>query len=126
MAFYRYLDDLRGLFQDAIVIIHSNTTLNDKERDIIQQANCLEDIQFIVQRAKEQYDRTSKSTVKHWLIEFSKRICYYGNIMDVLVQQHPEYVSLAWGSLKLLFVVRSSVIFIFWGNSMHVTDQWIF
>jgi hypothetical protein len=34
--------------------------------------------------------------------QVSERVHYYGNIMDVLVQHHPEYVSLAWGTMKLL------------------------
>lgn len=30
---------------------------------------------------------------------------HYSNIFDVMVQHHPEYVSLAWSTFKLLFVV---------------------
>ena len=30
---------------------------------------------------------------------------YYGQIMDMLAQHHPEYVSLGWGTFKFLFVV---------------------
>ena len=40
-----------------------------------------------------------------WSTEVSEVLVYYGNIFDVLVQHHPEYVSLAWGTFKLLFVV---------------------
>jgi hypothetical protein len=40
-----------------------------------------------------------------WLTEISETLVYYGNIFDVMVQHHPEYVSLAWGTFKLLFVV---------------------
>jgi hypothetical protein len=29
---------------------------------------------------------------------------YYANIFDVLAQHHPEYVALAWGAMKFLFV----------------------
>lgn len=100
-----YLDVLRELFEKAVVIIHNNPALTDKERDIIQQANSLEDLQDIVHKTKQQYDQTPKSTLKHCLTKLSKRICYYGNIIDVLVQQHPEYVSLTWGLFKLLFVL---------------------
>jgi hypothetical protein len=42
------------------------------------------------------------------LSKFSSRICYYGQIFDVLVQHHPEYVSLAWGAMKFLFVVGTT------------------
>jgi len=33
---------------------------------------------------------------------------YYAQIMDVMSQHHPEYVSLVWGLLKFIFVVRLS------------------
>ncbi|PWW73202.1 hypothetical protein C7212DRAFT_223912, partial [Tuber magnatum] len=42
---------------------------------------------------------------RKWLECFSSRVAYYGKIMDVLVQHHPEYASLAWGTMKLLFVL---------------------
>lgn len=44
-----------------------------------------------------------KATI--WLSKFSSRARFYSNIIDVLVQHHPEYVSLAWGAMKFLFVV---------------------
>lgn len=37
----------------------------------------------------------------------SQRLLYYGNIMDVLVQHHPEYVSLVWGAMKFIFGVSA-------------------
>ncbi|PUU72119.1 hypothetical protein B9Z19DRAFT_1175592 [Tuber borchii] len=42
---------------------------------------------------------------RKWLGRFSDRVTHYGKIMDVLVQHHPEYASLAWGAMKLLFVL---------------------
>ncbi|KAI9690569.1 MAG: hypothetical protein M1822_009532 [Bathelium mastoideum] len=38
-----------------------------------------------------------------WLNALASRVMFYGNVMDVLVQQFPEYVSLAWGAFKFLF-----------------------
>lgn len=40
---------------------------------------------------------------------FSKRVHYYGKVMDVMVQQHPEYASLAWGAMKIVFGVGQSL-----------------
>lgn len=40
-----------------------------------------------------------------YLADLSIKVVYYGNILDVLMQHHPEYVALAWGSFKLAFVV---------------------
>ncbi|KAH9236311.1 hypothetical protein K456DRAFT_1748785 [Colletotrichum gloeosporioides 23] len=46
--------------------------------------------------------RPSKAT--KWLQRLSTNIHHYSNILDVLVQHHPEYVSLVWGAMKFLFV----------------------
>ena len=60
----------------------------------------------MVLEAKSHYNitRHNKSLSK-WLSKLSSRVQFYGNIMDVLVQHHPEYVALAWGAMKFLFVV---------------------
>ncbi|CAO2649161.1 Nn.00g101100.m01.CDS01 [Neocucurbitaria sp. VM-36] len=39
-----------------------------------------------------------------WLTILSEKITHYGNIFDVMAQHHSEYVSLAWGTFKLLFI----------------------
>ncbi|KAL8661382.1 MAG: hypothetical protein Q9202_005624 [Teloschistes flavicans] len=39
-----------------------------------------------------------------WFTDLSEKLLYYGNIFDVLAQHHPEYVALAWGTLKFLLV----------------------
>ncbi|KAF4463675.1 nacht domain [Fusarium albosuccineum] len=31
-------------------------------------------------------------------------ICHYSTVLDVFAQHHPEYVSLVWGSFKVLFI----------------------
>ena len=47
----------------------------------------------------------SKAKARIWLTGLSEKLVHCGNIFDVMVQHHPEYVSLAWGTFKLLFVV---------------------
>jgi hypothetical protein len=37
---------------------------------------------------------------------------YYSVIMDTLSQHHPEYVSLAWGAIKFLFIVSKENLLI--------------
>lgn len=39
----------------------------------------------------------------------SRLMVHYSNVLDVLVQHHPEYVSLAWGALKFVFVVSNTL-----------------
>ncbi|KAK7999450.1 hypothetical protein PG990_012050 [Apiospora arundinis] len=53
----------------------------------------------------DQYsEKRGSSKARLWLNQLSSKINYYGNILDVLVQHHPEYVSLAWGTFKFLFI----------------------
>ena len=39
------------------------------------------------------------------MVGLSEKLLYYSNVFDVLAQHHPEYVALAWGTLKFLFIV---------------------
>ena len=61
----------------------------------------------IVNEAKDEYDR-KRHTAKawRWLSAFSSRFMYYGAVLDTLAQHHPEYVSLAWGAIKFIFMVN--------------------
>lgn len=68
-------------------------------------AASLQDVEKAVLDAKARYENKKQSKVRSYLADFAKRVNYYGKIMDMLAQQHPEYVSLAWGAMKLLFVV---------------------
>ncbi|KAK8133591.1 hypothetical protein PG984_005603 [Apiospora sp. TS-2023a] len=54
--------------------------------------------------AKSQYSSLhSDSEAKRWLHSFSQKVTFYGGVLDVFVQHHPEFVALAWGAMKLLF-----------------------
>ena len=74
----------------------------------LKNKHTIADVQEEVTKAQKRYSLRSKdSKVRKWLSRFSAGVLYYGRILDVLVQHHPEYVSLAWGTTKLLFVVSS-------------------
>ncbi|KUJ14696.1 uncharacterized protein LY89DRAFT_671120 [Mollisia scopiformis] len=65
----------------------------------------MEEVQQAVLSAKRLYDTRSKhADAKRWLRKFSKGIMYYAVILDTLSQHHPEYVSLAWGAMKFIFI----------------------
>lgn len=82
------------------------------------KATRLQDVIDDVTKAKAHYDRKKgDSKLYKRIISFSKRVAYYGKVLDVMVQHHPEYVSLAWGSLKLIFGVSTPLDF-----SYHTTD----
>jgi hypothetical protein len=76
-------------------------------QDWLKKKHTILDVQEEVTKAQEKYNLRSQGKVRKWLARFSSGVLYYGRILDVLVQHHPEYVSLAWGTTKLLFVVSS-------------------
>ncbi|KAI0451736.1 hypothetical protein F5B21DRAFT_527538 [Xylaria acuta] len=96
----------RDAFQTAVDTFNCNITNDPRKKDIASKATTLEDLEQIVQAARSKYeDKIKDRRVQKWLNRVSLRIRYYGNILDVLVQHHPQYVSLAWGAFKFLFMV---------------------
>ncbi|KAF4540190.1 Nacht domain protein [Lasiodiplodia theobromae] len=77
----------------------------------LQGKSSAKDVLDSVMEAKRKYEPAQKvdggwmSKANNIWSVASTRIVYYSNILDVLVQHHPEYVSLAWGALKFVFVV---------------------
>ena len=65
----------------------------------------MENILSILKDAKDTYAAKSQSKIRKWLVALSARVMHFRTVLDVFVQQHPEYVSLVWGSFKLLFMV---------------------
>ncbi len=70
------------------------------------RASNISEVVAAVNGARDCYEqRRSGSQARKCLVAVAERLVYYGNIMDVMVEHHPEYVSLAWGAMKLLFGV---------------------
>jgi hypothetical protein len=89
------------------VIFASDLTKDQAKVDMAKSADGIYDLLAVVKQAQRVYDAGGKHDKAHkWLLKFSKRVSHYGNIMDVLCQHNPEYVSLAWGAMKFLFTVR--------------------
>ena len=71
-------------------------------------ATRLQDVVDEVSRVQQQYEaKRNRSDAHKSIVAFSERVGHYGKVLDVMVQHHPEYVSLAWGAMKLVFGVRS-------------------
>ncbi|TGO51755.1 hypothetical protein BOTNAR_0345g00030 [Botryotinia narcissicola] len=67
--------------------------------------NTLDDIVKCVSTAQLQYeDRRGYSKIRRCLTSFAQKVHCYGTVMDALVQQSPEYVSLVYGAMKLVLV----------------------
>lgn len=84
----------------------NSTSLNAQEKILVASACSIQDVQNEVSNALAKYQAKSNSqkTTK-WLRKASEMICHYSSVLEVFMQHHPEYVALAWGTMKLLFVV---------------------
>lgn len=103
---YRQLAPAREAFEKALDIFDKLITKDSRKRSIAKESTSISDLEQAVKDAKARYEGKRKDHgAGKWLVRISHRVRYYGNIGDVLVQQYPEYVSLAWGAFKLLFIV---------------------
>jgi predicted ATP-binding protein involved in virulence len=93
-------------FDKAKIKFSSALTHDQNKVDFINSHHTIEDVQNAVADAVRMYEarKTSPKAMK-WLHGLSKRVRFYGDVMDMLVQHHPEYVSLAWGAMKFLLIV---------------------
>lgn len=97
----------KELYKCAIERFVRDGTQDERKIAFAQTAACLQDVESLVIRAKKDYESSRNQRLNKWLGRVSSRLMYYGNIFDVLAQHHPEYVALAWGAMKFLFVVRA-------------------
>jgi len=89
-----------------VALFKRELTHDECKRIWLDDKASMYDVQRAIVHAQAEYEKSSKkSKVRIWLARCSSRIIYYGNVLDVLVQQSPEYVSLIWGAMKFLFTV---------------------
>ena len=94
------------VFARVLQLLQQNSSPNGPGQEWLKKKHTIADVEEEVTKAQERYNLRSKdSKIRKWLSRVSSGVLYYGRILDVLVQHHPEYVSLAWGTTKLLFVV---------------------
>lgn len=99
------LEPARLAFREARTRFEEQGTADGKKKRRLESLNVtsLEDLLGAVENARQHYGKQqSESKMRRCMEQVTERIHYYGNIMDVFVQHHPEYVSLAWGTMKLL------------------------
>ena len=89
----------------ATLHFDSELTRDKRKVDFATQSATLQGLEDVVKTARDNYASSRNKKASKWLERFSSRLMYYGNIFDVLSQHHPEYVALAWGAMKFLFVV---------------------
>jgi len=93
--------------EEAVAIFTKVLTEDEQKRVWCGNHLSMRDVLDAVNISKKVYESKPNSKARKWLSIFSSRVIHYGDIMDVLVQHHPEYVSLVWGAMKFLFLVSS-------------------
>ncbi|GIZ38330.1 hypothetical protein CKM354_000175000 [Cercospora kikuchii] len=91
-------------FQTALKLFRAQHS-SDSHAEWLHDKHTQSDVQASIQQAKEKYDGRAQGKIRKLLANISTGILGYGKVMDVLAQHHPEYVSLAWGTTKLLFIL---------------------
>ncbi|EEU39897.1 uncharacterized protein NECHADRAFT_39343, partial [Fusarium vanettenii 77-13-4] len=95
----------KAAFEQAKKDFERRNSLTDQDRALLQGVSSLEDVQKAVNEAMAKYEaKAESSNTKKWLQRFSETVCHYSQVLDVFVQHHPEYVALAWGAMKLVFI----------------------
>ena len=94
-------------FDNACLVFQGELDQTEPRRLDSKSTSQIVEFHNIINRAREIYetDRNNRPG-KKWLSSLAVRIKLHGNILDVLVQQHPEYVALVWGAFKFLFTVN--------------------
>ena len=75
----------------------------------IEGCKSVDEIRREAQDVERQYvaSGSDKVNVLHFVRKISSWIMLYGQVLDVLSQHHPEYLALAWGSVKFILMVRT-------------------
>jgi hypothetical protein len=100
---------IRNAYDEAKAIFSSELTKDECKRIWLREKACMADIISVLADLKQKYDNKPESKARKWLVIFSGKVIYYSTVLDVLVQQYPEYVSLAWGTMKFLFIVSAYI-----------------
>ncbi|KAF5484808.1 hypothetical protein CGCS363_v014092 [Colletotrichum siamense] len=98
-------DPAKHAYDEAVRILRKELTTTERELIRLGEHNSIQDVKLALDKALEEYQKKAKgSKVRDWLAKCSSRVLYYGAVFDTFSQHHPEYVSLAWGAFKFLFI----------------------
>ncbi|KAF5571126.1 hypothetical protein FPHYL_642 [Fusarium phyllophilum] len=98
-------DIAQEAFRSVKKHFEQSNSLSSDEKALLGTKSSLQDVEKAVSDAFAKYEAKSEaSKTRKWLQKASESICHYGQVLDVFVQHHPEYVSLAWGLMKVMFI----------------------
>ncbi|KAM3422271.1 hypothetical protein BST61_g2632 [Cercospora zeina] len=92
-------------FQTARNLFRTQQSANSRATQWLSDKHTQADVQASTQHANMKYKGRAQGNIQKLLTNLSTGVLCYGKIMDVLPQHYLEYVSLAWGTTKLLFIL---------------------
>lgn len=115
----RLFDDA---YRDAKIRFRAEMSQDLRKFSLVESRTCCQEVRDLALKAMNRYNSSrSDSRVKLWLHSFAQNVTFYGGVIDVLVQHHPEFVSLAWGAMKLLFTVSHTAQRFFFSHRLGLT-----
>ncbi|KAL9073136.1 MAG: hypothetical protein Q9157_004869 [Trypethelium eluteriae] len=97
-------DPAQAAFNKAVKLLDGVLSEDSALRQFLSGHADIVSVHSAVVDAQRQYEHRTNSKARKWMTRLSTRLHLYGEILDVFVEHHPEYVALAWGTFKLLFV----------------------
>ncbi|CAI0648746.1 unnamed protein product [Colletotrichum noveboracense] len=95
----------KSAYDRAVEILRKELTAAERRVIRLEEHNSIEDVRSALDKALEEYkERAKSSKARDLLADCSSRLMYYAAVLDTFSQHHPEYVSLAWGAFKFLFI----------------------
>ncbi|KAI9711291.1 MAG: hypothetical protein M1820_002278 [Bogoriella megaspora] len=94
----------QAAFRKAVQMLETLLSDDERLREFLSSHTDIVGVHNAVAEAQRRFERNGNSKTRKWITRLSARIHLYGKVLDVFVQQHPEYASLVWGTFKLLFV----------------------
>lgn len=105
---YKSVVNSEGVFKEALAEFSAEFSKDGKQREWVIDSN-FESVLASVEEARVYYEeRKDESKVRKALAQLSEKLYSYSGIMDVLLQQQPEYSALGWGAMKFLLLVGIS------------------
>ncbi|KAH6608064.1 hypothetical protein Trco_004377, partial [Trichoderma cornu-damae] len=99
------LQPAREAFLEALSVFGAELTGDARKAAHGVPYASLADVENAVRDAQKQYqERRKDGKARDRLRRFSEVVHHYGNVVEVFLQHHPEYVALAWGAMKFVFV----------------------
>ncbi|PNP58305.1 hypothetical protein THARTR1_01820 [Trichoderma harzianum] len=104
-------EDVKEKFDNLQKAVEDYNTMACKSQlDLVQtQGSNIEELRKLAEKCQKApapgVEGQARSKIKDGIQQFCKTGLHYAEVMDVLVEHHPEWVSLAWGTMKLFLMI---------------------